>query len=74
MFKPYNKMEYDKLLCDSKAVITGGAVGLGREVAILYAKQGADVAIIDDDAAMGARTLAELKEIKIGRASCRERV
>ncbi|OIO81302.1 MAG: 3-oxoacyl-ACP reductase [Candidatus Omnitrophica bacterium CG12_big_fil_rev_8_21_14_0_65_43_15] len=35
------------LLKDKLAVVTGGARGIGREIALLFAKEGADVALFD---------------------------
>jgi len=40
------------------AIVTGAATGLGRGIAILYAKEGADVAVLDRNAA-GARKVAD---------------
>jgi 3-oxoacyl-[acyl-carrier protein] reductase len=40
------------------AIVTGAATGLGRGIAILYAKEGADVAVLDRNAA-GARNVAD---------------
>jgi len=37
-------------LTDKVAIVTGGAKGIGREVALTFAQQGADLAIIDLDA------------------------
>lgn len=41
-----NKSEGSNKLPDKKCIITGGDSGIGRAVAIAFAKQGADVAII----------------------------
>ncbi|HEV8388337.1 MAG TPA: SDR family NAD(P)-dependent oxidoreductase [Dongiaceae bacterium] len=40
------------------AIVTGGATGLGKAIALLYANEGADVAIIDRNADGAARTAA----------------
>lgn len=42
------------------AVVTGGATGLGKAIALLYASEGADVAIIDKNAEGAARTAAAI--------------
>jgi 3-oxoacyl-[acyl-carrier protein] reductase len=41
-------------LKDKVAIVTGGARGIGREIAVLFAKEGADIAICD----VNAETLA----------------
>ena len=50
------------LLKDKVAIITGGDSGIGRSVAILYAQEGADVAIIylsEDQDAQETKRLVE---------------
>jgi 3-oxoacyl-[acyl-carrier protein] reductase len=49
-------------LADRIAIVTGAASGIGRGIAILYADEGADVAIIDRNAEGAARTAAAVKE------------
>lgn len=44
------------------AIITGGAGGIGKGMALTYVKEGAKVAIVDLDANTGAETLKELQE------------
>jgi NAD(P)-dependent dehydrogenase (short-subunit alcohol dehydrogenase family) len=73
-YKMKPEPEYDDLspgsnkLENKKCVITGGDSGIGRAVAIAFAKEGADVAIIylseDDD----AKQTAEIVEKKYSRA------
>ncbi len=43
------------------AVVTGGAVGIGRACAILKAPEGARVAILDTDVANGASVVAHIE-------------
>jgi NAD(P)-dependent dehydrogenase (short-subunit alcohol dehydrogenase family) len=47
-------------LADKVALITGAGSGLGREMALLFAQQGATVVINDIDEDAGARTVAEI--------------
>lgn len=55
------------LLTDRKAVVTGGDSGIGRAVALAFAREGADVMVTHLDAEEGeARTTSELIE-KAGR-------
>ncbi|MET3115246.1 2-keto-3-deoxy-L-fuconate dehydrogenase [Pedobacter sp. CG_S7] len=42
------------------AVITGGGSGIGKAIAMLFAKQGAEVHIIELNAAAAAQTIAEI--------------
>ena len=44
------------------AVVTGAATGLGKAIALLYAAEGADVAVIDRNADGAARTAAAITE------------
>ena len=44
------------------AVVTGAATGLGKAIALLYAREGADVAIIDRNAEGANRTAAQITE------------
>jgi glucose 1-dehydrogenase len=48
------------------ALITGGASGIGRAIALRFAQEGADIAIADIDSAYGERTAAEVRAL--GRA------
>jgi NAD(P)-dependent dehydrogenase (short-subunit alcohol dehydrogenase family) len=50
-------------LTGKKALVTGGAVGIGRACAVALAKAGADVAITDVDARTGRKTAAEIKAL-----------
>ncbi|WP_454753874.1 SDR family NAD(P)-dependent oxidoreductase [Cupriavidus necator] len=50
-------------LTGKKAVITGGARGIGRAIALAFAREGADVAVLDlrkEDAVRAAAEVAEL--------------
>jgi len=55
-YKPGGKLE------GKKALITGGDSGIGRAVAVHFAKEGADVAIIYKDETEDARVTAEAVE------------
>jgi NAD(P)-dependent dehydrogenase (short-subunit alcohol dehydrogenase family) len=48
-------------LTGKKALVTGGAVGIGRGSAVAMAKAGADVAILDIDRKVGPKTAEEIQ-------------
>ena len=50
-------------LTGKKALVTGGAVGIGRGCALALAGAGADVAIVDLDAKTGPKTAEEIKAL-----------
>jgi len=50
-------------LTGKKALVTGGAVGIGRACAVALATAGADVAIADVDEATGAKAAAEIASL-----------
>lgn len=54
-----------QLLKGKKTLITGGTAGIGKEIALTFAKQGASVAIFGTNAERAAQVLAELEQVKI---------
>jgi len=52
------------LLKDKKAIITGGTAGIGKAIALTFARQGADVVIFGTHAARGQEVLAELEQAR----------
>jgi NAD(P)-dependent dehydrogenase (short-subunit alcohol dehydrogenase family) len=48
-------------LVGKKAFVTGGAQGIGRRAALAFGEAGADVAVVDVDEALAARTAAEVE-------------
>lgn len=53
------------LLKDKKAVVTGGTAGIGKEIALTFAKQGAHVAIFGTNAERGSQVLQELEQVRV---------
>jgi 3-oxoacyl-[acyl-carrier protein] reductase len=53
-----------QLLKAKKALITGGTAGIGKEIALAFAKQGADVAIFGTSAERAAQVMQELEQSK----------
>ena len=66
MFPDYSNFNYEKLLDGYHTLVTGGASGIGRAIALLYASHGAAVAIADIDAEKGKATEKELQAINTG--------
>jgi len=50
-------------LTDQVAIVTGGARGIGREIALAFAQAGADVALFDVNAELLAGTAQELRAL-----------
>ena len=51
------------LLKDHVAIVTGGARGIGREIALLFARQGADLALFDVNPQQLEQTAKELRDL-----------
>jgi len=56
-----------QLLNHKKALITGGTAGIGKEIALQFARQGADVLVFGTNGERAAEVITELKA-----AQCRE--
>ncbi len=54
-----------QLLKTKRALITGGTAGIGREIAVAFAKQGADVAIFGTNLGRAQAVVQELEQLKI---------
>jgi 3-oxoacyl-[acyl-carrier protein] reductase len=54
-----------QLLKGKKALITGGTAGIGKEIAVVFAKQGADVAIFGTNPERAAQVVLELEQARI---------
>ena len=53
------------------AIVTGAASGLGREIALTYAREGARVAVADLDPAAADRAAAEIRRPAARRSAWR---
>lgn len=54
-----------QLLKAKKTLITGGTAGIGKEIALMFAKQGADVAIFGTNAERAAQVIQELEQNRV---------
>src|SRR5262245_27140515 len=54
-------MEAEMRLNGKVALITGSAQGIGKGTALLFAREGARVAVIDIDAPRGEETVAQIR-------------
>jgi 3-oxoacyl-[acyl-carrier protein] reductase len=54
-----------QLLQTKKALVTGGTAGIGKEIALAFAKQGADVAIFGTNAERAAQVVQELEQARV---------
>ena len=52
----------NQLLKNKKALITGGTSGIGKQIALTYARQGADIALFSMED--GAQALKEIEEVR----------
>ncbi|GEM_PF-3538534 len=55
-------------LKDRVAIITGAASGIGKAIAVAFAKEGANVVIANRNAAAGEKTAAEINQLGYGKA------
>ena len=58
-----NTERSDMLLKDKVAIVTGGARGIGREIALAFAKEGANIALADVNAEVLAATQKEIEDL-----------
>ena len=56
-------MDYNRLLKDKVTLVTSGAMGIGKEIALTFARQGAKVIIADINREELSKTISLLREI-----------
>ena len=54
-----------QLLASKNAIVTGATAGIGREIALQFAKHGANVAIIGTNEERANRVLEELETLRV---------
>lgn len=54
-----------QLLKGKKALVTGGTAGIGKEIALEFARQGAHVVIFGTNASRAEETINELRQVKV---------
>jgi len=60
---PFGDLPVEGLLAGQTALVTGGARGIGRAVALICARAGANVSVSDIDAAGAERVAAEVRDL-----------
>ncbi|MEN9343424.1 MAG: 3-oxoacyl-[acyl-carrier-protein] reductase protein FabG [Chlamydiota bacterium] len=58
------------LLEGKKAIVTGGTAGIGRQIALAFAEEGADVAIFGTNAERGAEVVKEMQTLSSKNRFC----
>lgn len=59
--RPHSSKEASMLLENKVAAITGAASGIGREIALAYAAEGAQIVVLDVDSQRGEAVVEELR-------------
>ena len=54
-----------QLLKGKKALVTGGTAGIGKEIALEFARQGADVVIFGTNAERASQVISELEKSRV---------
>jgi NAD(P)-dependent dehydrogenase (short-subunit alcohol dehydrogenase family) len=63
--------EVEMLLKDRVAIVTGGAKGMGKGIALKFAQEGASVVVVDIDIKEAENTISEVKKMgRQGLVSC----
>jgi len=56
-------MEVEMLLKDNVALVTGGARGIGRAIAMAFAREGADIAVCDVNIELAQKTASDIEAL-----------